>query len=88
MQREKSILPLKFHTAIKPKIVFENKNVEMDGLNNPIGRDIASCSNFMLMMKVKFALDKGQTNYISPRDSNGAVIPGISKIIPELLKVS
>lgn len=30
-----------------------------------IGRNIGSLSNFMLMMKVKFAADKGELRYLS-----------------------
>jgi len=54
----------------------------MDLHNNQVGRDIGSQSSFMLMMKVKFAVDDGETNYISPRAPSGAVIQGVSQIIP------
>jgi len=37
----------------------------MDLFNNQIGRNIGSESFFMLMMKVKFALDKGELRYLS-----------------------
>lgn len=54
----------------------------MDLHNNQIGRDIGSQSIFMLMLKVKLAVDRGETKYISPTASNGSVIPGVSQIIP------
>jgi len=54
----------------------------MDLHNNQVGRDIGSQSIFMLMMKVKFAVDRGDTNYIFPTASNGSVILGMSQIIP------
>lgn len=34
------------------------------------------------MMKVKIAVDRGDTNYIFPTAANGSVIPGMSQIIP------
>ena len=55
---------------------------EMDLYNNNVGRNIGSHSSIMLMMKVKFAVDKGDTKYISPTYGNGNIIPGFSQIIP------
>ena len=49
---------------------------------NQFGRNISSQSIFMLMMKVKFAVDRGDTNYIFPTAANGSVILGMSQIIP------
>jgi hypothetical protein len=50
----------------------------MDLHNNQIGRNIGSQSSFMLMMKVKFAVDRGETKYLSPTNSDGSVIPNIT----------
>lgn len=50
--------------------------------NNQIGRQIGKSSIFMLMMKVKFAVEDGNTNYITPTNSNGTVINGVSQIKP------
>lgn len=44
---------------------FHYKEKQMDLYNNQIGRNIGSLSNFMLMMKVKFAADKGELRYLS-----------------------
>lgn len=48
--------------------------------NNQIGRIIGSQSNFMLMMKVKFSVDKGETKYLTPTNSNGTIVPGITTL--------
>lgn len=37
----------------------------MDLFNNQIGRNIGIQSSFMLMMKVKFALNNGDLRYLS-----------------------
>ena len=54
----------------------------MDLHNNEVGRQIGKNSIFMLMMKVNFAVEKGDTNYITPTNSNGSVINGVSQIKP------
>lgn len=52
----------------------------MDLHNNSIGGNIGSQSSFMLMMKVKFAVDNGQTKYLKPTNQNGTIIPNITVI--------
>ncbi|EMY82004.1 hypothetical protein pgond44_05680 [Psychroflexus gondwanensis ACAM 44] len=47
------------HEEIPFEYPHHYKEKEMDLFNNQIGRNIGSESFFMLMMKVKFALDKG-----------------------------
>jgi len=50
----------------------------MDLHNNQIGRNIANQSIFMLMMKVKFAVDAGKTKYLDPTNLDGTIIPNIT----------
>lgn len=50
----------------------------MDLHNNQVGRNIGSQSVFMLMMKVKFAVDRGGTKYLSPTNPDGTLIPNIT----------
>lgn len=44
---------------------LQYKESNMDLLNNQVGRHIGSKSNSMLMMKVKFALERGELRYLS-----------------------
>jgi len=50
----------------------------MDLHNNSVGRNIGNQSSFMLMMKVKFAVDKGETKYLNPTNQDGTIIPNIT----------
>lgn len=50
----------------------------MDLHNNSVGRNIGNQSSFMLMMKVKFAVDKGETKYLKPTNQDGTIIPNIT----------
>lgn len=50
----------------------------MDLHNNNIGRNIGSQSSFMLMMKVKFAVDNGEMKYLKPTNPDGTIIPNIT----------
>jgi hypothetical protein len=46
----------------------------MDLHNNSVGRNLGSQTSFMLMMKVKFAIDNGETKYLDPTDNSGNII--------------
>ena len=67
-----------------PDVGQTNNQLEktMDLHNNSIGRQIGKNSIFMLMMKVKFAVDNGDTKYITPTNSNGTIINNVSQIKP------
>jgi hypothetical protein len=56
---------------------YKEKN--MDLFNNQVGRNIGSESSFMLMMKIKFSLQRGELRYLSntnPRaTTNSQLIP-------------
>lgn len=44
---------------------YHYKEKQMDLFNNQVGLNIGSQSSFMLMMKVKFAADRGDLRYLS-----------------------
>ncbi|WP_019039695.1 DUF6973 domain-containing protein [Psychroflexus tropicus] len=58
---------------------YHYKEKEMDLFNNQVGRNIGNQSIFMLMMKIKFASDRGELRYLSHTNpeatSNSQLIP-------------
>lgn len=65
------------HENRAPDYPFEYKEVEMDLFNNQIGSEIGSESSFMLIGKVKFAIENGDLRYLSntnPRATENSIL--------------